>query len=1115
MNRDRITRGDTPVFTTTDFYRIAGKYMKTLIFNTNLELTKKGLKNHETSKEMQKFVTLMELPNDRVLVYRPKEEMHIKYAFDGSQLFDVYGSSHEFLAEMKHFQDFTQSHKYFSTSSTSTYYTTPFIYFNESYERFIFKPDLFVILQYMTLLNVPFSKDRIICSLSSVLLKAYEDTLINASEFIRYDENEFVKIKNELMATKRTFIDEDGELQSDFYQKEILEKLEKDFKKLSTDEILEKLKKMIPFVLKEDEARSIHDWLEFEKKHDKEWPKRIIVTYTNTGFVMKTLQAVLRKRPEYFTFKKPKTEAEEKPEETAENSHPKEENSKKKGEKKSGEICENCVTSDEKSEDSDEKSDETEEKEKEKKEKKTRLCCRIFQDGYQRFVLKDELFLALGHTCNCKKGRSLKSLCSEFVQRMETIQLIPYDEVLKRHRKKIDEIQFITVPVLRTKHRAVPIPAPDYCKFYVLAVDALLEVLNSLIWETRVFQKFPVKHKKALYELFGELDMLIKQQSDPYMIEHKRLQEMMAMCDSKWDFHRKAPTNEVRKVSENGFTVQDVIEELNYLEITTFFPKIAQYAKKAYSEVNRLKKETVLRTCDMYDALELCQLYSVFEHFPKIKNFLHSQKSCRRVPGYGCDTCRDLWTGVRPALTEEMPWNLIAIESVPEDVRDTEAPPNTEINESEDVKTEESGDSEDSGEYENLEEEDATTTSESLYEPELTTTATQTDPSFENLEKSLEISEIEREKMEKKVSLYEKKLSEVKNSNSEIAEKQRREMRKKQEENEKMKQKLTTFEAIQKSNEKFERKIGRIGIDLHEKQKEITELRRELSTHTTTTRKNESKIEKLEKEIKKLREKPTVDPLIVQENEELKMRISNFEADEIRLQEAYTVVKNKFDEDRMEFSERITEMGRNLRMEKNKVADLEQQLCAQQDEIAEKSLHVRLYHDSNIQLKMENEANKKMIQEMMSRFAAPPPPMMNNNNTYSSGYGMNFESPRPLPPLFIAPRIAPIGSERAQRIAASASLQNSPSLPIFTPLSSQPSTPFGILEFPKIEINQELADSECLICLNEMMGHEKSIKCYECRRRFHFQCASDWLKVNSICPTCKGKLLNPDEFPAL
>ncbi|EFP07002.1 hypothetical protein CRE_10339 [Caenorhabditis remanei] len=996
--------------------------------------------------------------------------MHIKYAFDGSQLFDVYGSPQEFLDEMKIFQDFTQSHKYFTTNPTSTYYSTPFIYFNEKREKFVYKPDLFVILQYMMLLNVPISKNRIICSLSSILLKAYEDTLINASEFIRYDENEFEIIRNELLDTKRTFIDSDGQLQSDFYRKEILEKLETDFEKLSIDEVLEKLKKMVPFVLKEDEARSIHDWLEYERSNDKEWLKSLIVTYTNAGFVLKSLQAILKKRPDVFTFKKPKI-----PEENQENQ---------------------------------EKSTENDEKSEKKEEKKPRLCCRVFQNGNQRFVLKDELYLALGQMCNCKKGRSLKSLCSELVQRIETIQLIPFQEVQKRYKERIEHIQFITVPLRRTKHRAVPIPAPDYGKFYVLGVDAVLEALNSLIWETRVFQKFPVKQKKTLYELFGDLDCLIRQQSDPYLVEHKRLQEIIAICDSKWDFHRKVPTNEVRKVSPDGFTVEDLIAELKYLEINTFFPNIANHAKTAWSEVNRAKRAEVLRTCDMYDALEICQLYCVFEHFPKIKNFFHAQKSCRRVPGTRCATCLDFWSvGVPSDEPTDLPWDKMSTEtdSDSEDVTtlDLEALAKTTVEDSESKDSENSEDSEDS---EESEVDDVTeTASESSSEVvEFYTTATQTDS--ENLEKSLEFSEIEREKLEKKVFLIEKKVAEMKNSHAEIVERMRREMKKKQEENEKLKQKVTTFDAIQKSNEKFERKIGRIGIDLQEKQKEIMELRRELSTHTTTTRRNESKIDKLEKELKRIREKPTVSPLIAQENEELKMRISICESDEIRLHEAYAAMKNKFDEDRVAFSERISEMGRNLRIEKNKVTDLEQQVRAQNEDIAEKTHHLRLFHDSNCQLRMENEANKRTIQELMSRFSAP----QQQNSTYSRGFGMNYEPPCPPPPIVI-PRIAAIGSERAQRMASASasSLQNSP-VPLLTP------PPQPILEIRQNPQFMELMDSECLICLTEMMrDDETTIKCHECRRRFHFQCAAEWLKVKTICPTCKGKLLDPNEFPAL
>ncbi|KAF1763533.1 hypothetical protein GCK72_011799 [Caenorhabditis remanei] len=62
--------------------------------------------------------------------------------------------------------------------------------------------------------------------------------------------------------------------------------------------------------------------------------------------------------------------------------------------------------------------------------------------------------------------------------------------------------------------------------------------------------------------------------------------------------------------------------------------------------------------------------------------------------------------------------------------------------------------------------------------------------------------------------------------------------------------------------------------------------------------------------------------------------------------------------------------------------------------------------------------------------------------------------------------------------------------------------------------DSELEDVECVICLIDIKQRQKTIKCHQCRRRFHSKCASDWLKVKSECPACRGRLLDPHEFPA-
>lgn len=58
-----------------------------------------------------------------------------------------------------------------------------------------------------------------------------------------------------------------------------------------------------------------------------------------------------------------------------------------------------------------------------------------------------------------------------------------------------------------------------------------------------------------------------------------------------------------------------------------------------YEHVNRVKAERYLRTCDLFHAVEYCQLICIFNRIPKLKEFLHNQKGCERIPGLNCDDC--------------------------------------------------------------------------------------------------------------------------------------------------------------------------------------------------------------------------------------------------------------------------------------------------------------------------------------------------------------------------------------------------------------------------------------------------------------------------------------------
>lgn len=77
--------------------------------------------------------------------------------------------------------------------------------------------------------------------------------------------------------------------------------------------------------------------------------------------------------------------------------------------------------------------------------------------------------------------------------------------------------------------------------------------------------------------------------------------------------------------------------------------------------------------------------------------------------------------------------------------------------------------------------------------------------------------------------------------------------------------------------------------------------------------------------------------------------------------------------------------------------------------------------------------------------------------------------------------------------------------------SNQPSTSSSLPN----ETSDELEDKECLICLMDRTTIVGTLKCFSCKRRYHDECISPWLNTNSICPTCRKPMLDPNEFPAL
>ncbi|CAL2028602.1 unnamed protein product [Caenorhabditis brenneri] len=62
---------------------------------------------------------------------------------------------------------------------------------------------------------------------------------------------------------------------------------------------------------------------------------------------------------------------------------------------------------------------------------------------------------------------------------------------------------------------------------------------------------------------------------------------------------------------------------------------------------------------------------------------------------------------------------------------------------------------------------------------------------------------------------------------------------------------------------------------------------------------------------------------------------------------------------------------------------------------------------------------------------------------------------------------------------------------------------------------EELEDTECVICSDDMESFEGTLKCEKCKRRYHDGCIKNWFKVKRTCPMCNESMLDEEEFPQL
>ncbi|CAO4370633.1 unnamed protein product [Caenorhabditis nigoni] len=259
------------------------------------------------------------------------------------------------------------------------------------------------------------------------------------------------------------------------------------------------------------------------------------------------------------------------------------------------------------------------------------IVVRIFQeDDDNIFLIKSEFLNAL-------------TLVNPNIKRYEDtndkLLTLKYESIYTEYGDHSKKIHYLPVPIRRTKHAAVPIQTPsgDYC---ILAVDALFEILNRLIFCHRIFQKFQESTWPILSAHLAELaEFFSANERSPFFVTLKKVESIEESITNSLKIYEKIPANSVRNAKKDGFTVQNLKNELVNLGVTLLFPEIQDYAEEVYSEVLESKTQEFLRTCDLFDAVEKCLLICIFKRFPNLQLFLHTQHNCHLLPHFHCNHC--------------------------------------------------------------------------------------------------------------------------------------------------------------------------------------------------------------------------------------------------------------------------------------------------------------------------------------------------------------------------------------------------------------------------------------------------------------------------------------------
>ncbi|PIC23549.1 hypothetical protein B9Z55_017221 [Caenorhabditis nigoni] len=724
----------------------------------------------------------------------------------------------------------------------------------------------------------------------------------------------------------------------------------------------------------------------------------------------------------------------------------------------------------------------------------TKATVRLFSAGKDNFVMAHELLQSL-------KNKNLDvSGFEEEVLGMPKLSTLEFREVARKvNIQDMKNIEFIRITQPETKLQATPIPSPngDYC---VRAIDAFHELLNDMIVAKKVFQTIDMDQFKHIDDFFNSVKDYFCSNQGVYFIS----QEDLSMIKSMWEecYETKLKSSKQAKNIRNvrGCSLNDLKKELECLDLEACFPDIKDIAEGVYSQ----KKQT-----DMHTMIFQCQMIGLTIPMFEIIDFLHSQKVCSEwIPDSPCcGEDAELMEMVRTAYAEFQA-EEDAKEAAKAEAKDasqkkkrskkvkkameptlplpTSKPISTASESSSDPEMqveEDAKEAVEAAEAERKKEEVAmeapqkkkrskkvkktnckettlplptseptSTPSESSSDPESETPESKESQACPKCSRASHFADVAKEKL--RLSKVEWKHLKKDLANAEL-------------EVEVFKQKVTDkdekirmLEELLKSKDDI---IERQNIDLLEKQNVIMNFEMEMESKDNIIQEKSTTIKDLEKSLK-MKE----------------YRINELEAEkssEVRFMEP-----TRSDEETEKVRDvlfKLLEIQGTLKSGNpiGKCKELAQRICMKahdkQIEDATRIESIRFCNDAKIYIQAVN-TQLEMIRG--SRVVKPEEiPELPNFPALSRGFLKAYEN-------------------------------------IFK--SEAPKICHSLLKTPEVKPG-ELADTDCLICIEEMDSEEGTIKCECCKRRYHVECAQEWFKTKRTCPACSSPLLDDSEFPEL